>query len=356
MPDLTARPARVDTRRVEPTRDAAPVNQEETAKAEREASAPPGSTPGAVLALQRSIGNRGVVALLRETDPRLTYTQAAIDEGKGLDAQKLPWNSPGQQNAGWNSEEILSKLTQVDESGVTFTDPVRCGANAVLAVAITRGPFATEVFARGVMLKALAQAEDKSLAAARRQTERDAYDKIWPAIRGVGNGTATYGDLSLIAHYAKVAMSEKADSSTTGHEVAAMAKLLGGMRESGEPIQDKEHFAMFARSLKKGESYIILAGTNVLAPGVMTRNLSQVNHYVVLGRDANGKTFLYDPYPRVGTQLLRQGDPASGRCSRPRTGAGRPATSSCAPTSEHRPGRTVRSCGRVSVRGLPRGS
>ena len=47
----------------------------------------------------------------------------------------------------------------------------------------------------------------------------------------------------------------------------------------------------------------------MLAPGVMTRNLGQVNHYVVLGRDANGKTFLYDPYPRVGTQLLRQGDP-----------------------------------------------
>ena len=76
------------------------------------------------------------------------------------------------------------------------------------------------------------------------------YLLIWPAIRAVGNGTATYGDLSLIAHYAKVVMSEKADSSTTGHEVAAMAALLGGMRESGEPIQDKEQFSMFARDLK----------------------------------------------------------------------------------------------------------
>ena len=50
-----------------------------------------------------------------------------------------------------------------------------------------------------------------------------------PAIRGVGNGTATYGDLSLIAHYAKVATSEKAGSSTTGHEVGVMAALVGGM-------------------------------------------------------------------------------------------------------------------------------
>ena len=179
----------------------------------------------------------------------------------------------------------------------------------MLAVAVTKGPLTTESFARGVMLNALHQSEDKKLTAERRKTTLEVYDKIWPAIRGVGNGTATYGDLSLIAHYAKVAMSEKADSSTTGHEVAAMAALVGGMRSSGEPIQDKDHFAMFARSLKKGESYIVLAGTNVLAEGVKTRNLSQVNHYVVVGRDAGGKIFLYDPYPRVGTQLLRSGDP-----------------------------------------------
>jgi hypothetical protein len=41
----------------------------------------------------------------------------------------------------------------------------------------------------------------------------------------------------------------------------------------------------------------------------MSRNLGQVNHFVVLGKDAGGKVFLYDPYPRVGTQFLRSGDP-----------------------------------------------
>ncbi len=294
---------------MEPARDTAPAVGEPPAKAERGAPSTPRGIAGQVLGLQRAIGNRGVLQVLRETDPRLTYNQAAIDEGKGLDAQKLPWSSPGKQDGGWNSEEILSRLTQVDESGVTFTDAVRCGANSVLAVAITRGPLDTEAWARGIMLKALAQSGDTSLTAEKRQTGKSVYDLIWPAIRAVGNGTATYGDLSLIAHYAKVVMSEKADSSTTGHEVAAMAAMLGGMRESGEPIQDKEQLAMFARGLKRGDSFILLVGTNVLAPGVMTRNLSQVNHYVVLGKDAGGKIFLYDPYPRVGAQLLRSGDP-----------------------------------------------
>jgi hypothetical protein len=293
---------------LEPTRDAGPVQQGEPPQAERGSSPAPAGAAGRVLALQRRIGNRAVMSLLRETDPRLTYTPAAKAEGKGLDAQKLPWNTPGNQEAGWNSEEILSKLTQVDESAATFTDEVRCGANSVLAVAITRGPFATEVFARGVMLEALGQSTNAALPAERRKAGGDAYSLIWPAIRAVGNGTGTYGDLSLIAHYAKVVMSKNATAETTGHEVAAMAGLIGGMAKSGEPILDKEHFAMFARNLKRGQSYILLVGTNVLAPGVRTRNLSQVNHFVVLGRDSGGKVFLYDPYPRVGAQLLRSGD------------------------------------------------
>ena len=65
---------------------------------------------------------------------------------------------------------------------------------------------------------------------------------------------------------------------------------------------------MFARNLKQGQSYILLVGTNVLAHGVRSRNLGQVNHFVVLGRDSGGKVFRYDPYPRVGAQLLRSGD------------------------------------------------
>jgi len=294
---------------VEHTRDAAPVNQEETA-AVREAPPTLAGSAGAVLALQRSIGNRAVGKLLREIDPRLTYTDAAIAEGTGLDAQKLPWTSAGQPEAGWNALEILSKLTQIDESGVTFTDKVRCGANSVLAVAIMKGPLTTEGFARGVMLHALRQSENTKLAAEKRKTGKEVYDKIWPAIRGVGNGTATYGDLSLIAHYAKVAMTEKADSLTTGHELGTMVAEVGGMHASAEPILDQEHFKMFAKSLKSGDAYILLTGTNVLPKGTQVRSLKQTDHYVVLGKDASGSIFLYDPWPRVGAQLLRSKDPS----------------------------------------------
>jgi hypothetical protein len=81
---------------VEPTHEALAVEPQSTVKPAPAAS---GARAGA---LQRSIGNRGVVALRRETDPRLTYTKA-------------------------------------DKSATTFTDEVRCGANSVPADSSTTG-------------------------------------------------------------------------------------------------------------------------------------------------------------------------------------------------------------------------
>jgi len=69
-----------------------------------------------------------------------------------------------------------------------------------------------------------------------RRTGKEVYDKIWPAIRGVGNGKGTYGDLSLIAHYTKVAMTANPSSRTTGHELGPMMALVGGMHGTSEPI------------------------------------------------------------------------------------------------------------------------
>jgi hypothetical protein len=275
-------------------------------------SATPGGLQGRVLGLQRAIGNRAVALLLRETDPRLTYTAAAAAEGKGLDAKPLPFTAPGSRNpdAGWDSNEILSKLTQVDESTATFSDEVRCGANSVLAIAINRGPRDTIAWARAIMRKAYAAADDKSKTDESRRTSRGLGDKVWDSIARMERATATYGDLSNIAHHAKVLLSNAPSGATTGHEVAAMIGLLGGMQSSSTPLQDKAMFVDYVRSgLKARQAFIMLVDTSVLAHETKSRNLSQTNHYVVVGKDAGGKAFLYDPYPRVGTQFIRSSDP-----------------------------------------------
>lgn len=275
-------------------------------------SAPLGGLAGRLLGLQRTIGNRAVGRLLRETDPRLTYTPEAVAEGAGLDATALPFTTSGNPDAGWDSNEILGKLTQVDESAATFTDEVRCGANSVLAVAINRGPRDTIAWARAIMRKAYATADDRSRSDESRRTSRSLGDKVWESIARMERTTATYGDLSNIAHHAKVILSNNPTGATTGHEVAAMIGLLGGMQSSSTPLQDKAMFVDYVRNgLKARQAFVMLVDTSLLAPTTRTRSLSQTNHYVVVGKDAAGKAFLYDPYPRVGTQLIRSGDPQS---------------------------------------------
>jgi hypothetical protein len=289
------------------------TSSEESAREDAPARGPatPEGLSGRVLSLQGAIGNRAVALLLRETDPRLTYTKEAVAEGTGLDATALPFTAPGSGNpdAGWDSNEILGKLTQVDESAATFSDEVRCGANSVLAVAINLGPRDTIAWARALMRKAYAAAEDRSKTDESRRESRSLGDKVWESIARMERATATYGDLSNIAHHAKVLMSTNPRGATTGHEVAAMIGLLGGMQSSSTPLQDKEMFASYVRGLKRRQAFIMLVDTSVLAHETKTRNLSQTNHYVVVGKDAGGQAFLYDPYPRVGTQFLRAGAP-----------------------------------------------
>jgi len=276
----------------------APDAAEPQAAPRTEARAPAiGGLPGRVLALQRTIGNRAVRRLLRETDPRLTYTKEAEAEGTGLDATPLPFTTAGNPDAGWDGNEILGKLTQVDESNDTFTDPVRCGANSVLAVAINRGARDTIAWARAIMRTGYASPATHGLG-----------DKVWESIARLEKTTATYGDLSNIAHHAKVLLSKDPRGKTTGYEVAAMIGLLGGMQSSSTPMQDEDMFRSYFRDLKAREAFVMLVDTSVLAPTTRTRNLDQTNHYVVIGKDAAGKAFLYDPYPRVGTQLIRSGD------------------------------------------------
>jgi len=201
---------------------------------------------------------------------------------------------------------IIENLTQVDFVTPDVTHAKRCGANAVLALAIIRGPRETSYWARQVMLKALGRSKDSAETSGDRTTMSAAYNDIWPSIAAIERGDATYGHMSWIAHFAKVVMSKQPGGATTGHEVAAMSAWLG-LEPSGAPIEDMQHLKTLFADLKPGQAWILNVGTDVLDPEVKIRSTKLVNHYVVLGKDASGSAFLYDPYPRVGSQVLRSG-------------------------------------------------
>jgi hypothetical protein len=296
-------------------------------------AAPRGTPAPAVLALQRTAGNAAVSRAIasgliaRETatagtDPRLTYSQAAKDEGQGLDAKALPYKDPSVPNSGWSSGEILQNLTQIDEDSGTFTDPVRCGANSVLAAVIPRGPGAVADLARKT-LDALqkppppdskADPADRSAAAS----------KVAAAAAALGTQAATYGDLSRLAHGMKVAFAQDPKGATTGHEVVAMAGLAGPVNSTAVPVQDPKHVFQLAEPLEVGEAMLLLVDTDVPDPNRRMRRIGDLNHWVTVGKrrattDApkskvydkprDWMLWMYDPYPRVGTQLMDETSP-----------------------------------------------
>ena len=251
------------------------------------------------------------------TDPRLTYTQKAKDEQKGVDATKLPYNDAKTPEAGWDHAAILSKLTQVDESNDTVTDEVRCAANSALAIAILGGPNGVTQFSQRLDVPAMAimlrRGKHKDIPEERRaRVEAQFYAQGLAEFR-IRMGAGTFADLSIIANACKIIMAAKPDGETTGYEAAAMAGLAGDTQTKGTPIDDPAHLKVFTDQIAPGEAYVLHVDTDVYEGGM--RSSKQDNHFIIVGKDpkadAGGvfRIFQYDPYPREGPQLMRSADP-----------------------------------------------
>jgi hypothetical protein len=303
-----------------------------------EAAAPvaaPAAAPevARVLELQRSAGNRAVTAMLARqaapaaaapaastvastTDPRLGYRAAGVADTPGLDRQRLPFNDPDHPMNGWDWRTILDRLTQHDEQSFTFSDEVRCGANAALAIAIMYGP--RQVLSFAAHVERIAHNRQGALAhpggapgSAQAAAFSRALDNVGAevgahfAASAIAQGYATYGDLSDIAHAAKVALTANSSGFSTGAEVVGMATAAGTVTRTPRflPIASRAAFADKMAELESGEVYIVHVDTDVLAEGAAT-NINQGNHFVVVGQEPGdfGAHFLYDPYPRTGRQ------------------------------------------------------
>ena len=253
------------------------------------------------------------------TDSRLGYgTTAAKNELKDVDAATLPFRygkSPMEglkgDILGWNSQEILGKLTQLDESGDTYTDEVRCAANSALAIAIMAGPKQVEKFADRVYKKALRMLNKGSV----KKNQTLQHELVLGALHcamipmSLTFGTATYADLSKLAHLAKVTMSKQATGFSGGKELIDMQRGSGRTTTLYKQLKNKSALEKAAKKLKGGEAYTVHVDTDTLAAGT-TAAVSQGNHFVTLGKEPgkDGKVYLYDPYPKTGSQMMYMDD------------------------------------------------
>jgi hypothetical protein len=279
----------------------------------------------AVLDLQRSAGNQAVAAMLaRETatttsattDPRLHYRKAGEADTAGLGTQSLPYTDPAAPMAGWDAPDVLNRLTQHDEDISTFTDEVRCAANATLAIAVLKGPqgvldFAAKVVARAEQLEKTMQVpkgnSKSELDRMMTMLEQFGYTILVPiAMENIRLGFGKYHDLDTIANAAKCVMSVNPEKFSTGAEATNMARAAGPTTRIGQQVKDRADFETRMKALQPGESWIVNVDTDVLAADAKPA-MEQGNHFVTVGREEAGGTptyFLYDPYPRTGDQYM----------------------------------------------------
>lgn len=279
-----------------------------TAKACR--GGPQPQTPASeILRLQRSAGNRAVSRLLaRVTDSRLEYaTPAAAAEVAEHAGRRLPFDDPRNPMRGWNGPDILSNLTQIDSSGLTQTDGVRCAANAVLAIAILSGP--RRVYQLALSLADAGGARADAMGTSRAVNTLNLLLRALAAAERIERGTATYDDLDTLADAMKASMSASALAFTGVREIPALARLVGRTEYKREVVASRATMQERLDDMEPGDAYVVLVDTDVLAEGTLAA-MGQGNHFVTVMRDLDGRArgrLLYDPWPRTGAQLISSG-------------------------------------------------
>lgn len=270
-------------------------------------------------AVQRKKESGGATTVSAGTDPRLQYPTNGKDaEGAGLDATLLPYRHapdpiPGIKGEvqGWNSQEILQKLSQLDQSNDTETDEVRCAANSALAIAIMAGPDQTAKFGERVASRAtskLARMGKKADPDLRKRVVKAMVTgMLSPAV--IGLGMAKYGDLSELAEGAKVVMSKDVQGYSTGKELRNMQRGAGSTLTIGRQMKSKAQLEKYMKRLKPGDAYTVHVDTDTLGTGTKPA-VAQGNHFVTIGKELgkDGKIYLYDPYPRTGSQMMYKDD------------------------------------------------
>jgi hypothetical protein len=207
---------------------------------------------------------------------------------------------------GWNAEEILSHLTQIDSQASTETDLHRCGAASVLAIHIQAGPDATARTAERTHASFSAwiqanQAQWDDATRARRETARAAVGAVAGRIR---RRSAGYGDLQQLANAIKL-VAPSGTGPTVNEDFDTYRELGGGGQGSrrlrafvGGSHTGVRRVRSLAEALGRERNQGFILGVNI------DERETRTDHAVSFGANAEGRVYLYDPWPRRGSQLL----------------------------------------------------
>jgi len=198
----------------------------------------------------------------------------------------------------WNGGDILNHQTQLSNSDPSYTaeQQNRCGPAAVLGSQVMKGQNATGDLVGKLSAKV---------------TDPEAKAEL-NAIQGrIKDGTASHDDLSRVQHHmyrqyhvpgekpglSPAQLSQMEQDLTggvkkemgladfdNGSSFRTTARDRSGVEESPDKMQAR------LESLQPGQSFVQFIDTD---------GDNKNNHYVLMGKDANGRSYTYDPMPKT---------------------------------------------------------
>jgi len=192
----------------------------------------------------------------------------------------------------WDGGSILNAQSQLDTLGTDQNSQQnRCGPSSLVAGAVMAGPQAT---AR--MAERLAGVTQNPEDARHLQEVRDRLN----------NGTATHGDLSTLQDIAYRKYNTDGSAGMSDQEITAMQRDLAGnvqfdpvgnsntptgqraVPHQGKVVEEPGRTLERIDGLQNGQSFTM---------GVDTNADGNMNHWVQVGVDNQGRRYVYDPYP-----------------------------------------------------------
>jgi len=185
-----------------------------------------------------------------------------------------PLVQPGEA---WDGARILNALTQFDTQGGAHQN-IRCAAASFLAGAIVAGP------------EALGRVIDRLQWQVLSHEDRNALQHLQNQL---SQGTATHGDLSKLQEILFRRYATSGQPGMMPAEQARMRRELTGKPHGNSQFEDPEQTERRLQSLKNGQSFT-LSIINEAGGG----------HAVQVGRDQQGRLYVYDPAPPEGQPQL----------------------------------------------------
>ena len=207
---------------------------------------------------------------------------------------------------GWNADQILSNLSQVDNDSLTLTDNVRCAAVSVLAAHIQAGTSSVIKVANQTSTRMKAQSQEGRVPEEVLRNFQALESVISTMPNRIGNQQATYQDLRRLSHCMKFVVDSDARSGTDTAEYEDLTGIGGALhQEVGKSYKGWNQLKALVSVLQADEA----TGISLLLSVEIRHELmvSSTVHAVQLGKDQAGGVYLFDPFPRQGSQMMKWG-------------------------------------------------